>query len=88
VTKFYTYPEATPVKRRVRVSWQGKTASRQATNTYVFTVLSTEFGSRTVYQGIEIQIPQKPSLEVGKAQEALRRRREEMERRWMARTGC
>jgi hypothetical protein len=69
------------VKSRVHVSWQGRIASRQATNVYVFLAPPTEFAGRTVNREIEIQIPDRPSKEVLKAQEALARRRAEMELR-------
>ena len=54
------------IKRRVRVAWGGRVASRQATSAYRFARPATEFGATTVTQEIKIISPERQA-----AQEAL-----------------
>ena len=54
------------IKRRARVAWGGRVASRQATSAYRFARPATEFGAATVEREIKIL-----SLERQAAQEAL-----------------
>ena len=65
------------VKRRVRCAWiGGGTASRQASNCYVFRAASTESAMATVIQGIDVSLPlPAATLEAQAALEAVRNRR-------------
>jgi len=67
----------TIIKRRVRVRWIGAgTASRQATNAYVFQVANTGSGRATVEQAISVSIPSPIAVaEAQAALEAIRQRR-------------
>jgi hypothetical protein len=75
------------IKRRVRVPWLGRNASRQATNCYIFRAPETGFAGRTVHREIEILVPERPSKEVLNAQRALARARAVMEQRMLGK-GC
>ena len=59
-------------KRRVRITWGGVTASRQATSRYSLVAPATEFRPQTVPQGLEILIVEAPG-DVREAQAALAR---------------
>ncbi len=59
-------------KRRVRISWGGATASRQATSRYSLVPPATEFTPRTVPQELEILVVE-ACADVREAQAALLR---------------
>ena len=70
------------VKRRVRVVWGGRTASRQATSLYRFQPTPTEFGAATVIQETKIY-PLAATTEQRAAESALAERRREVEIRML-----
>jgi hypothetical protein len=68
------------IKRRVRVAWGGRIASRQATSAYRFPPPTTEFGAATVNREIKIHTCiEMPITAVKAAQEALAETRRSME---------
>jgi hypothetical protein len=72
------------VKRRIRVVWGARVASRQATSAYRFAVPATEFGEATVTQEMKI-LPLAPAAEQRAAETALTARRRAMESRLLIR---
>lgn len=59
-------------KRRIRISWGGVTASRQATSRYSLVPPATEFRPQTVPQELQILVVEAPG-DVREAQAALAR---------------
>ena len=72
------------IKRRVRVPWGGRLASRQTTSAYRFRSSATEFGAATVIQEMKIY-PLAPIAVVRDAQAALAERRRAIEERMLGR---
>ncbi len=68
------------IKRRVRVIWGGRVASRQATSAYRFAAPATEFGEATVILETKI-LPLVPTAEQRAAEAALAARRAVIEER-------